>query len=48
MFEFVRKHNRLMQFLLLILVVPAFVLVGVSSYDSGNAGAAEQGFFDAG
>ena len=39
MFEFVRKHNRLMQFLLLILVVPAFVLVGVSSYDSGNAGA---------
>ncbi len=39
MFEFVRKHNRLMQFLLLILVVPAFVLVGVSSYDSGSAGA---------
>ena len=38
MFEFVRKHNRLMQFLLLILVVPAFVLVGVSSYDSGSAG----------
>ncbi len=38
MFEFVRKHNRLMQLLLLILVVPAFVLVGVSSYDSGSAG----------
>ena len=39
MFEFVRKHNRMMQLLLLILVVPAFVLVGVSSYDNGNAGA---------
>lgn len=39
MFEFVRKHNRMMQLLLLILVVPAFVLVGVSSYGSGNAGA---------
>jgi len=28
MFEFVRTHNRLFQFLLLILVVPAFVLTG--------------------
>jgi peptidyl-prolyl cis-trans isomerase D len=28
MFEFVRTHNRLFQFLLLVLVVPAFVLTG--------------------
>ena len=32
MFEFVRKHNRLFQFVLLILILPAFVLVGVESY----------------
>jgi|EndMetStandDraft_4_1072995.scaffolds.fasta_scaffold04208_9 peptidyl-prolyl cis-trans isomerase D len=28
MFEFVRTHNRLFQFLLLVLIVPAFVLTG--------------------
>lgn len=28
MFEFVRKHTRLFQFILLILIVPSFVLVG--------------------
>lgn len=34
MFEFVRTHNRLFQFLLLILILPAFVLVGVEGYSS--------------
>ena len=32
MFEFIRKHQRLMQLLLLLLILPSFVLVGVSSY----------------
>ena len=34
MFEFVRKHNRLLQFLLALVIVPSFVLVGVQGYDS--------------
>ena len=29
MFDFVRKHNRLMQFLLLLLIFPSFVLFGI-------------------
>ena len=33
MFEFIRTHQRLMQFLLLLLILPSFVLVGVSSYN---------------
>src|SRR4051812_2555720 len=41
MFEFIRTHQRLMQLFLLVLIVPSFVLVGVSSYkgfgDSANA-----------
>lgn len=41
MFDFVRKHTRLLQFLLLILIVPSFVLVGVEGYsrfvDGSNA-----------
>jgi peptidyl-prolyl cis-trans isomerase D len=34
MFEFIRTHNRLMQIILLLLIVPSFFLVGVSSYSS--------------
>jgi peptidyl-prolyl cis-trans isomerase D len=34
MFEFIRTHQRLMQVFLLLLIVPSFVLVGVSSYQS--------------
>jgi len=34
MFEFIRTHQRLMQFLLLLLILPSFVLVGVSQYES--------------
>ena len=34
MFEFIRTHKRLMQIFLMLLIVPSFVLVGVSSYDN--------------
>jgi len=37
MFEFIRTHQRLMQFLLLLLILPSFVLVGVSSYRDRGA-----------
>jgi peptidyl-prolyl cis-trans isomerase D len=41
MFEFIRNHKRLMQIFLMLLIVPSFVLVGVSSYqnkgDDANA-----------
>lgn len=43
MFEFIRTHQRLMQLLLLLLILPSFVLVGVSSYTergSSNDGVA--------
>src|SRR6478736_3427941 len=40
MFDFIRTHQRLMQFLLLLLIVPSFALLGVESYtrmgDSAN------------
>jgi len=41
MFEFVRNHKRWMQILLALLIVPSFVVVGVSSYGGGNAGGPE-------
>ncbi|HWJ95404.1 MAG TPA: SurA N-terminal domain-containing protein, partial [Telluria sp.] len=34
MFEFIRTHQKLMQILLALLIVPSFVLVGVTSYES--------------
>lgn len=41
MFDFVRKHTRLFQFLLLILILPSFVALGVNGYtkfmDGSNA-----------
>jgi peptidyl-prolyl cis-trans isomerase D len=39
MFEFIRTHQRLMQIFLALLIVPSFVLVGISSYQ--NRGGAE-------
>lgn len=36
MFEYVRTHQRLMQFILLLFIVPSFALVGISSYVSGG------------
>lgn len=38
MFEFIRTHQRMMQFLLLLLILPSFVLVGVSSYNNRGGG----------
>jgi peptidyl-prolyl cis-trans isomerase D len=37
MFDFIRNHQRLMQFLLLLLILPSFILVGVSKYDERNS-----------
>ena len=34
MFEFVRTHQRLMQFLLLLIIAPAFVFTGVQGYEA--------------
>lgn len=39
MFEFVRKHTRLFQFILLILILPSFALVGMQGYTSFMDGA---------
>ncbi|MBC7436525.1 MAG: SurA N-terminal domain-containing protein [Bdellovibrionales bacterium] len=41
MFEFVRKHNKVMQVMLFLLIVPSFVLFGLDGYrNSGEQGAA--------
>lgn len=37
MFDFVRKHTKLMMGLLFLLIIPAFVLVGVDGYQRINA-----------
>jgi len=36
MFEFVRKHNKIMMFIMFLLIIPAFVLVGVDGYRRVN------------
>lgn len=38
MFDFIRTHQRLMQFILLILILPSFVLIGVSGYTNYVSG----------
>ena len=38
MFEFIRSHTRLFQFILVILVFPAFVFFGVQGYSGGGPG----------
>ncbi len=38
MFEFVRTHTRLLQFLLLILILPSFVVFGIQGYSSMTSG----------
>lgn len=43
MFDTIRKHQRLLQFVLLILILPAFMFFGISGYDGmlgGNRGVA--------
>lgn len=39
MFEFVRQHNRLLQFLLTLLILPSFAFVGMQGYTSMMGGA---------
>lgn len=34
MFDFVRKHTKVLMFLMFLLIIPAFVLVGVDGYKS--------------
>jgi peptidyl-prolyl cis-trans isomerase D len=36
MFDYVRKHNRIMQLMLFILIFPAFALVGIDGYSRFN------------
>lgn len=38
MFDFVRRHTRLLQFLLLLLIVPSFVVFGIQGYDKFSEG----------
>jgi peptidyl-prolyl cis-trans isomerase D len=40
MFDFVRKHTRVMQFLLFLLIFPSFVLFGLEGYNSFREGGA--------
>lgn len=34
MFDFVRKHTKIMMFMLFLLIIPAFVLVGIDGYNN--------------
>jgi peptidyl-prolyl cis-trans isomerase D len=38
MFDFVRKHTKIMMFLMFLLIIPAFVLVGINGFKSLGAG----------
>src|SRR3546814_260153 len=38
MFDFIRTHQRLMQLILLVLIVPSFALIGVSGYSTYVSG----------
>src|SRR3546814_21183149 len=38
MFDFIRTHQRLMQLVLLVLILPSFVLIGVSGYTNYVSG----------
>lgn len=38
MFEFIRTHQRMMQFILLLLIFPSFALIGVSGYTNYVSG----------
>ena len=40
MFDFVRKHTKIMMALMFMLIIPAFVLVGVDGYRRMNEGGA--------
>ncbi|MEO8121405.1 MAG: SurA N-terminal domain-containing protein, partial [Rhodoferax sp.] len=34
MFDFVRKHTKVMMFVMFLLIIPSFVLFGVDGYNS--------------
>src|SRR6478609_1036018 len=36
MFDFVRKHTKIMQLILFLLIFPSFVLVGINGYNRMN------------
>lgn len=38
MFDFVRKHTKIMMGLMFLLIIPAFVLVGIDGFQSANGG----------
>ena len=38
MFDFFRRHTRILQFLLLLLIVPSFVVFGIQGYDQFSEG----------
>ena len=38
MFDFFRRHTRVLQFLLLLLIVPSFVVIGIQGYDKFSEG----------
>lgn len=38
MFDFIRTHQRLMQLILLVLIVPSFALIGMSGYSTYTSG----------
>jgi peptidyl-prolyl cis-trans isomerase D len=38
MFDFVRRHNRLLQFALMLLIFPSFVVFGIQGYDKFASG----------
>ncbi|MGE4242567.1 SurA N-terminal domain-containing protein [Ramlibacter sp.] len=46
MFDFVRKHTRVMQFMLFILIVPSFVLFGLEGYNRFQEKGADAGKVD--
>src|SRR4051812_6782659 len=50
MFDFVRSHTKLLQFVLLLLIVPSFVVFGIQGYsrftDAANATVAKVGGYE--
>ena len=38
MFDFVRKHTRLLQFILVLLIFPSFVFFGIQGYSRFTGG----------
>ena len=40
MFDLVRKHTKILMFMMFLLIIPAFVLVGIDGYKRFNDSAA--------